>query len=95
MNLADQVTAEAYGTAEAAERAVYGGPRRGGPYDPGKRRLAHRAGRQRGCTVTIPMDELAAAGLDPYDPRPVYYRTHGFKRSANGHSVIVSLYREP
>jgi hypothetical protein len=37
---------------------------------------------------------LTAAGIDPLEPPP-FYRTHGFQRSRNAGSVIVSLYREP
>jgi hypothetical protein len=62
-------------------------------YDPARRRLAQRHGRERGRRVNIPAAELIAAGFDPDEP--VYYRTHGFQRSARAGSVIVSLYREP
>jgi hypothetical protein len=63
-------------------------------YDAARRRLSRRAQRQRGCVVYIPAEVLIAAGFDPNEPPP-YYRTHGYKRSANAGSVIVSLYREP
>ena len=62
-------------------------------YDPARRRKATKAGRQAGCQVYIPRDELLAAGLDPDEP--IYYRTVGYKRSARGHTVIVTLYTEP
>jgi hypothetical protein len=63
-------------------------------YDPAKRRLAQRFGRQRGCRVDIPAEELARAGFKPGDPPP-YYRTHGHARGPRSGSVIVSLYRAP
>lgn len=62
-------------------------------YDPARRRLAQQRGRQRGCFVYIPAVELIAAGIDP--DKAVYYRTTGYQRSRNGHTVIVNLYREP
>jgi hypothetical protein len=65
-----------------------------GRYDALARRRASRAQRERGCWVYIPAEELAKAGIDPHGPAP-WYRTVGYRRSANGHSVIVSLYREP
>jgi len=43
--------------------------------------------------VYIPAAVLIEAGF-PLDT-PVYYRTVGHQRSRNGHSVIVTLYREP
>jgi hypothetical protein len=63
-------------------------------YDPSRRRQARRTGRERGCWVYIPGVELTAAGFDPL-ASPPFYRTHGFQRSRNAGSVIVSLYREP
>jgi len=65
-----------------------------GKYDPQARRRAKRSQRERGCWTYIPAEELLRAGLHPTDPPP-YYRTHGHKRSRNGHTVIVTLYREP
>lgn len=62
-----------------------------GRYDPGERRQATRQGRQRGVYVYLPAVELRAAGIDPDSPPPLY-RTHGFRRSVNGHTVLVSLY---
>lgn len=62
-----------------------------GRYDAGERRQATRQGRQRGVYVYLPAVELRAAGIDPNGAAPLY-RTHGYRRSANGHSVIVSLY---
>jgi hypothetical protein len=43
--------------------------------------------------VYIPAEELVAAGFSPDEPPP-FYRVHGYKRSRNAGSVIVSLYRE-
>ena len=64
-----------------------------GRYDPAERKRATRKQRQRGVTVYIPAEELAAAGFDVYGDPP-FYRVHGHKRSRNAGSVIVSLYRE-
>lgn len=62
-------------------------------YDLARRRKATRGGRDRGCRVYIPAEELERAGIDPNGPEP-YFTTRGFQRSRNGHTVIVSLYRE-
>ena len=67
---------------------------RPGRYDPAERKRGVRRGRERGCWVYIAADELVAAGFNPAD-LPPYYRVHGYQRSANAGSVIVSLYREP
>lgn len=53
-----------------------------------------RRGRERGCWVYIPADELKAAGIPP-DAPPPFYKMCGYQRSANGHTVVVSLYRQP
>jgi len=66
---------------------------RGRPYDPAFRRVATRSAAQRGCYIYIPEAELIAAGFSADGPPP-FYRTHGFQRSVNAGSVIVSLYRE-
>lgn len=58
------------------------------------RKRSRRQRREKGCTVYIDMEQLRAAGLDPNDPPP-YYTARGYQRSRNGHTVIVSLYREP
>jgi hypothetical protein len=63
-------------------------------YDRARRSKSRRTQRQRGCMVYIPAEVLTAAGFDPNEPPP-YYRAHGFQRSRNAGSVIVSLYREP
>lgn len=60
-------------------------------YDPARARVSDRRGRQKGVYVYLPAAELRAAGIDPDGPAPTY-KTHGFKRSAKGHTVIVSLY---
>ncbi len=57
-------------------------------YDPLRRRRTVRRGRERGCWVYIPADELVAAGHDPSDPPP-WYRVWGSKRG-----VVLRLYRE-
>lgn len=48
-----------------------------------------RRGRERGCWVYIPAEELLKAGID--GPRP-WYRTWG--SSVRGARVTVNLYRE-
>jgi hypothetical protein len=53
-----------------------------------------RSGRERGCWTYIDAEQLQRAGLDPQG-EPPYYVSRGYQRSKNGHSVIVSLYREP
>jgi hypothetical protein len=63
-------------------------------FDTARRRKSRRAQRQRGCMVYIPAEVLIAAGFDPNEPPP-YYRAHGYQRSRNAGSVIISLYREP
>jgi hypothetical protein len=67
--------------------------RTSGRYDPAERKQGKRSQRERGCWVYIAADELVAAGIDPYGPAP-FYRAHGFQRSRNAGSVIVSLYRD-
>ena len=44
--------------------------------------------------VYLTAEVLRAAGIDP-DAAPPLYRCVGYKRSANGHTVMVSLYTEP
>jgi hypothetical protein len=58
------------------------------------RKRAGRRRRERGCTVYIDAEQLSRAGF-PLDHDPPYYTARGYQRSKNGHSVIVSLYREP
>ena len=82
--------------ADLASQAVSAAqsPPKQGRYDSQARRRAARTQRERGCWVYIPAEELRAAGIDPYGERP-WYRLTGRQRSANGRSVIVSLYSEP
>lgn len=62
---------------------------RAGRYDVGLRRRGVRQGRERGCWVYIPLEELKRAGYEGTDPPP-FYRTWGTKRGG----VFVRLYRE-
>jgi hypothetical protein len=61
-----------------------------GRYDHAERRRAQRRGRQKGCSVYIPAEELQKAGFAPDEPPP-YFRVWG---SARG-GVFLRLYREP
>lgn len=58
-------------------------------YDPHERRRAQRQGRERGCHVYIPGEELERAGW-PLDRPTPWYRVWGSSRG----SVLVRLYRE-
>lgn len=58
-------------------------------YDSAARRRAQRHGRERGCRVFIPAEELVKAGIDPDGPLP-FYRTWGTSRGG----VMVRLYKE-
>jgi hypothetical protein len=58
-----------------------------GRYDQGLRRRSRRTGRERGCWVYIPAEELAKTGIRPDEPAP-FYRTFG-----RVNSVVVKLYR--
>lgn len=62
---------------------------RAGKYDAGQRRRAQRRGRERGCWVYVPAEELLKAGHDPADAPPLY-RTWGTKSGG----VLVRLYRD-
>lgn len=62
----------------------------GGKYDAGARRKAQRRGRETGCWVYVPSQELQTAGFAPGEPVP-FYRTWGMPRGG----VMVRLYREP
>jgi hypothetical protein len=57
--------------------------------DSAERRRTRRVGRERGCAVYIPADELVKAGIDPYGPPP-YARVWGAPRGR----VVVQLYKE-
>lgn len=61
-----------------------------GKYDSGARRRGVRKGRERGCWVYVPAEELVKAGLAPGDPPP-FYRTWGTRSGG----VLVRLYRKP
>lgn len=65
-----------------------------GRADHAQRRRSLRRRRERGCTVYIDAESLEAAGISPDEPPP-WFRVHGYQRSRNGHTVIVTLYREP
>jgi hypothetical protein len=58
-----------------------------GRYDAGRRRQSVRRGREKGCWVYIPSDELVAAGIEPDGPPPAY-RTWGRARG----SMLLRLY---
>lgn len=60
-----------------------------GRYDANDRRQSARAGRERGCSIYIPAEELVKAGIDPKGPPP-FYRTWGTRRGG----VFVRLYKE-
>lgn len=60
-----------------------------GRHDAMQRRQATRKGRERGCSIYIPAEELLKAGIDPQGPPP-FYRTWGSSRG----SVLVRLYKE-
>lgn len=64
-------------------------PAAAGKYDHAARRRSQRRGRERGCSVYIPAEELAKAGIDPDGPAP-FYRTWGTSRGG----VMVRLYKE-
>lgn len=64
-------------------------PTRAGRYDDAARRTAQRTGREKGCWVYIPRDELLKAGIDPDGTAP-FYRVWGRERG----SVLVRLYGE-
>ena len=58
-------------------------------YDPAYRRRTVRRGRERGCWLYIPAEELRAAAIDPAEPPPCY-RIWPRRRA-----ILVQLYREP
>lgn len=57
-------------------------------HDPGQRRQSLRHGRERGCWVYVPAEELEKAGIDLGGPAPLY-RTWGSRRG----SILLRLYR--
>lgn len=58
-------------------------------YDHAQRRRSVRKGRERGCWVFIPAEELQKAGIDPAGPPP-FYKTWGTDRPG----AIITFYRE-
>lgn len=60
-----------------------------GRYDSGARRRAQRRGRERGCWVYLPAEELAKTGV-ALDAPPPFYRVWGSTRG----SAVVRFYRE-
>lgn len=56
-------------------------------YDAAARRRAVRSGRERGCWLYVPAEELAKAGLDPHGPPP-FYRTWGSRSGG----ILARLY---
>ena len=58
-------------------------------YDAAARRRSVRRGRERGCWVYIPAEELVRAGIDTAAAPPLY-RTWGTSRGG----VLVRLYRQ-
>lgn len=61
-----------------------------GRYDSAQRRRSVRRGRERGCWVYIPAEELQRAEIDPHGPPP-WYRTWGTGRGG----TMLRFYREP
>jgi hypothetical protein len=59
-----------------------------GRYDAMQRRQCKRTGREKGCWLYIPAEELQEAGIDPDGPPP-FYRTWGAKRG----SLLARLYK--
>jgi hypothetical protein len=61
-----------------------------GRHDQGARRKSKRQGRERGCWIYIPAEQLARLGLDPQADPPLYRTWDGRKRTA-----LVQFYTEP
>lgn len=59
-----------------------------GKYDAMARRVSVRRGRERGCWIYVPMEELLKTGINPAEAPP-FYRVWGRK----GGSVMLRLYR--
>jgi hypothetical protein len=59
-----------------------------GSYDYARRRRTKRGGREQGCWLYIPGEELAKVGFTPGGDLP-WYRVWGSKRG-----VCIRLYRE-
>lgn len=60
-----------------------------GRHDQAARRRSKRKGRERGCWVYIPGEQLERAGIDPRDEPPLYRTWDGRKRT-----ILVQLYTE-
>lgn len=60
-----------------------------GRYDHARRRRSKRAGRERGCWLYVPAEQLERAGFESYDPPP-FYRTWAGRRA----TILVQLYRQ-
>lgn len=58
-------------------------------YDSAARRVAQRHGRERGCWVYVPAEELERAGWPSDSPAP-FYRVWGTR----GRGVLVRLYKD-
>jgi len=59
-----------------------------GKYDALKRRASIRRGRERGCWLYVPMEELLKTGVDVTDAPP-HYRVWGGARGR----LVVQLYK--
>lgn len=59
-------------------------------YDSGLRRRGVRRGRERGCWVYVPAEELERASVDVSGPPPFYRVWAGPRRS-----LLVSFYAKP
>jgi len=62
---------------------------RPGKYDSARRRRSKRAGRERGCWLYVPGEELNKAGFNGHDPPP-FYRIWAGTRGG----LFVRLYKE-
>lgn len=61
-----------------------------GRHDAALRRKASRKGRERGCSLYIAAEELAAAGIDLDGPPPLYRVWPSRKRT-----LMIQLYEAP
>lgn len=57
--------------------------------DIASRRRAVRKGRERGCSLYIPAEQLERAGIDPHGPPPFYRSWDGRKGT-----VLIQFYKE-
>lgn len=60
-----------------------------GRYDHAARRLSKRTGRERGCWLYIPAEQLERAGFDLREPPP-YFRTWNGRKG----TILVQLYSD-